>query len=375
MPKPPRTLRSLRRSDLAVGVILGTLLGGGVLACTPRARAKKKPAAKTATATPQTPQRQFMPSTPGSFVDLAKALDPSVVTIRQTIGGGHQSPFGDDDPSGGTSLGSGFVIDADGTILTNNHVIEGGGEIKVSLSDGREFKARVVGTDEKTDIGVLKIDGADGLVPAKLGDSDALEVGEWVVAIGNPFALEHTVTAGIVSAKGRRDIPLGPAKNYNWNFIQTDAAINPGNSGGPLINTAAEVIGINTAVDTRGGGIGFAIPINMAKQLLPMLKKDGKVTRAYLGVYIGPLSPSYAKKVGLDPPRGVVIANIEPQAPAARAGIRIGDVVLEFDGQPVDEKSFAFVVQTAGVDRHVPVKIWRDGAETIVDVMTEKLPQ
>jgi serine protease Do len=249
------------------------------------------------------------------FVNLAKKIRPSVVNISTTqmsegrggpqefsspFGGGEEDPFNDfwrrffggpmpRGPQRQRSLGSGFIIDADGSILTNNHVVENASKIVVKLSDNLEYEAKVIGRDPKTDIAVIKIDAKGTLIPTNFGDSDTLEVGEWVVAIGNPFGLDSTVTSGIVSAKGRH-IGQGPYDN----FIQTDASINPGNSGGPLLNLRGEVVGINTAIFSRTGGnigIGFAIPINLVKELLPQLRGKGKVVRVYLGVLIQKVTP------------------------------------------------------------------------------------
>src|SRR5690242_753809 len=259
------------------------------------------------------------------FVSLAKKMRPVVVNISTTQvseGRGSQefgSPFGEEDPFndfwrrffGGPlprgpqrqrSLGSGFVIDADGSILTNNHVVENASKIVVKLSDDQEYEAKVIGRDQKTDIAIIRIEGKPNLPAASLGDSDKLEVGEWVVAIGNPFGLDSTVTSGIVSAKGRH-IGQGPYDN----FIQTDASINPGNSGGPLIKIRGEVIGINTAIFSRTGGnigIGFAIPINLVKELLPQLRGKGKVTRGYLGVLIQKVTPEIAESLGMEKASG-----------------------------------------------------------------------
>ncbi|MFQ5904073.1 MAG: trypsin-like peptidase domain-containing protein, partial [Candidatus Binatia bacterium] len=261
------------------------------------------------------------------FVALAKRLTPVVVNISTTqVSEGRRglvNPFGEEDPFsefwrrffGGPfprgpfrqkSLGSGFIIDRDGSILTNNHVVENAQKIVVKLADGREFEAKVIGKDPKTDIAVIKINTRNNLPVATLGDSSRLEVGEWVLAIGNPFGLDSSVTSGIVSAKGRH-IGAGPYDD----FIQTDASINPGNSGGPLINLHGEVVGINSAIFSRSGGnigIGFAIPINLAKELLPQLKKKGKVTRGFLGVLIQRVTPEIAESLGLDKARGALVA-------------------------------------------------------------------
>jgi serine protease Do len=288
------------------------------------------------------------------FAQLAEELSPSVVNIstkqdiRRQFGGPGEEPhefFGPferffgapDQPRATRSLGSGFVIDAGGFIITNNHVVENADEILVRLSTGKEFKARVVGRDDKTDIALIEIQGAASLRPVQLGDSDDLRVGEWVLAIGNPFGLDNTVTAGIVSAIGR-NINQGPYDN----FIQTDAAINPGNSGGPLLNARGEVVGINTAIFSRSGGnigIGFAIPIRLANEVVPQLKTKGRVTRGWLGVMIQKVTPDIAESLGYDEARGALVSEVMPEGPAAAAGLEQGDVIVAYDGEPVKESA------------------------------------
>jgi serine protease Do len=330
------------------------------------------------------------------FVNLAKKMRPVVVnisttTVSDTRGQGQEfgSPFGEDDPFndfwrrffGGPlprgpqrqrSLGSGFIIDADGSILTNNHVVENAQKIVVKLANDEEYEAKVIGRDSKTDIAVIKIDARNQLSPASLGDSDSLEVGEWVVAIGNPFGLDSTITSGIVSAKGRH-IGQGPYDN----FIQTDASINPGNSGGPLINLRGEVIGINTAIFSRTGGnmgIGFAIPINLAKELLPQLRGKGKVTRGYLGVLIQKVTPEIAESLGMDRGYGALVANVSKDGPAEKAGVKVGDVIVEFDGKPVkDSADLPIIVARTPVDKKVRMKVLRDKNEVTLSVAVGEL--
>ncbi len=384
---------SKRRSEVvaaALGLTGAAFVMAAVLAGCRQAKEHKtgepQPSESPAIAIKQpdpSPVKIIYPSAPGSFVELAKRLDPSVVTIKSTSGvtGGPTDmyPGFEGPPSGASSLGSGFIISEDGYILTNNHVIEHATEVRVNLSDGRDFPAKIIGRDEKLDIGLIKIEAAKGstLTPCTMGDSDKLDIGEWVVAIGNPFGLEHTVTAGIVSAKGRsaRDVPMGPMKNYYWNFIQTDASINPGNSGGPLINTSGEVIGINTAIDARGAGIGFAIPINMAKQVLPMLQKTGGIQRAFLGAFIHPVTVDVATRSGLTQQRGALVADVVENAPAARAGLTRGDIVLTFDGKIVDDRTLPFIASTSGIGRTVDVVIWRDKKQMTVKITLEKMPE
>ena len=323
------------------------------------------------------------------FVTLAKRLRPVVVNISttQVSEGGAQgfgSPFGEEDPLsefwkrffGGPfprgpfrqrSLGSGFIIDRDGSILTNNHVVENAQKIVVKLADESEFEAKVIGKDAKTDLAVIKINTKNNLSMATLGDSDRLEVGEWVLAIGNPFGLDNSVTSGIVSAKGRH-IGAGPYDN----FIQTDASINPGNSGGPLINLRGEVVGINTAIFSRTGGnigIGFAIPINLVKELLPQLKGKGKVTRGYLGVLIQKVTPEIAESLGLDKAQGALVANVSKDGPAERAGVKVGDVIVEFDGKEIKESNdLPIIVARTPVDKKVRLKVLREKKDITLSV-------
>jgi serine protease Do len=232
--------------------------------------------------------------------------------------------------------GSGFIISKDGQILTNNHVIEGADTITVILSDKKEVKAKLIGADPHTDIALLKIDDGDNLPVVPLGDSDALEVGEWVIAIGNPFGLSQTVTVGVVSAKGRDKVGI----NDYENFIQTDAAINPGNSGGPLLNIHGEVIGINSALYTRTGGymgIGFAIPINMVKTVEAQLKATGKVTRGWIGVAIQSVDENLAKSFNLPKAEGILVSEVQQGSPADKAGLKRGDVILRLNNKPLDD--------------------------------------
>ena len=290
---------------------------------------------------------------PSSFAPLVKTLTPAVVNINTTkvvksAGRSfnfHGSPFPSDQfdeffnrffgqhpqrKFRQRSLGSGFIISKDGYILTNNHVVEDADEVKVTLSDEKSYDAKIIGMDKRTDLAVLKINVDHDLPIVALGDSSKLEVGDWVIAIGNPFGLERTVTAGIVSARGRV-IGSGPYDD----FIQTDASINPGNSGGPLFNLRGEVVGINAAIVAGGQGIGFAIPVNMAKDLLPQLK-SGKVSRGWLGVQIQKVTPELAESFHLDSEKGALVADVVEDSPADRAGIKTGDIILSFNGREVD---------------------------------------
>lgn len=329
-----------------------------------------------------------------SFSNLIKAIKPCVVNISttMTIKGpgftdpftGPYSPFRDffgndfferffgDLPKREfkqRSLGSGFIIDKDGYILTNNHVVEKATSIKVKLSDGKEYDAKVIGKDAKTDIALIKINARHDLPVAKLGDSDRLEVGDWVIAIGNPFGLEHTITAGIVSAKGRV-IGAGPYDD----FIQTDASINPGNSGGPLFNINGEVIGINTAIVATGQGIGFAIPINMAKDMLHSLKTKGKVVRGSLGVRIQEVTPEIAKNFGLKEPQGALVADVIEGSPADKAGIKSGDIIVSYNGKDIKNRDvLPKLVAATEVGKKVKVGIIRDGKRIDLEVVVGEL--
>jgi len=263
-------------------------------------------------------------------------------------------------------LGSGVIVSADGYILTNNHVVGNAEEIHVTLQDRREFTAKVIGKDAKTDLGLIKIDTKDALPVAPLGDSNSTDVGDWVIAIGNPFNVGMTVTAGIVSAKGRI---LGG--DYD-DFIQTDASINPGNSGGPLINTRGEVIGINTAIYSRTGannGIGFAIPIDMARNVMDQLKAHGRVVRGWLGVEIQEVTPDLAQSFGLPKPEGALVASADKDGPAGKGGIERGDIVLSFNGHAVnDEHELPALVAQTPINTKVPVELVRNGKHMTIDI-------
>jgi len=321
-----------------------------------------------AIASAPTPGSVEVRAEPVSFAPIVHAADPSVVTIDTVSEEMEVSPFSHRYwPRETRGLGTGFVIDKGGVILTNNHVVEGANTIQVMLFDERVFPGKVVATDPRTDVAVVRIDAKD-LRPLPLGDSDALDVGDWVVAIGNPYGLSHTVSAGIISAKGRtrKDVTLDDPSGY-YDFLQTDASINPGNSGGPLLNLHGAVVGINTAI--RGGGaqgIGFAIPINMIKQLLPMLLRDGHITRSGLGVRIidvHRLSPEDRDALHLpDGMRisGAVVAYVAPSGPADRAGLQPGDIIVGFEGAPIERSTqLEWLASTAGVGRPVLLRVQR----------------
>ncbi|MBI2962805.1 MAG: DegQ family serine endoprotease [Deltaproteobacteria bacterium] len=342
-----------------------------------------------------------------SFADIAAGAEHAVVNISttQTVKnegfggpmpgpggrGGRPGPFGGGDPfeeffrrfmpqmprSFKTrSLGSGFVIDPDGTIVTNNHVVEHADEILVKLSSGdHRYKAKVLGTDPKTDLAVIKIDPAGASIPTlQLGDSDGLRVGDWVVAIGNPFGLEQTVTAGIVSAKGRA-IGQGPYDD----FIQTDASINPGNSGGPLLNVRGDVVGINSAIFSETGGnlgIGFAIPSNLSKSIVAQLKSKGKVVRGWLGVMIQDVTEDLARSFKLSEPQGALVSGVKEDGPGAKGGLERGDVILEYDGQKVKAShDLPAMVAATSIGKDVEVKVLREGQEKSLRVKIGEMPK
>jgi serine protease Do len=263
-------------------------------------------------------------------------------------------------PGPGLGLGSGFIISQDGYVLTNAHVVGGEGEVTVRLADAkREFKAKLIGADERTDIALLKID-ATGLPTVKLGKSEQLQPGEWVVAIGSPFGFENTITAGIVSATGRSL----PAETY-VPFIQTDVAVNPGNSGGPLINLAGEVVGVNSMIYSQTGGymgVSFAIPIEVALEVTKQLRAEGKVTRGRLGVRIQPITKELAQSFRLKEPNGALIASVEPGSPAEKAGLKPGDVVLAYNGEEIDDANkLPRLVAATKPGQSATLRIWRDG--------------
>lgn len=328
-----------------------------------------------------------------AMAEVTSAVKPAIVNIRSTKAvavQGVPSPFFNDPffreffgdqfrnqqqqpkQRHQSGLGSGVIVEKDGYILTNNHVVKDTDEIMVRLLDKREFKGKIIGTDQKTDLAVIKIE-ADNLPVIKLGDSDKLKVGETVIAVGNPFGLSQTVTSGIVSAKGRADVGIADYED----FIQTDAAINPGNSGGALVNIRGEVIGINTAIfSTSGGymGIGFAIPSNMARMVMDSLRQKGKVVRAWLGVSIQPVTPELGKQFGLQDEKGALVAEVVEDSPAEKAAIQTGDIILAYDGQEIgDPTGLRNLVAATAPGKVVTIKIIRDGKPlTIKATVTEQ---
>ena len=354
-----------------------------------------RPADQPMEAPAQTPvSSQTTAQTLPQLADLAEKLVPSVVSIQVEVGGGRregqaqaQDPFdffrgfgrGLPEPEPrGRGLGSGFLIDAGGLILTNNHVVEDATNIEVTFAttDGSErtLKATLVGTAPEYDVALLKTVEPPNAVPMTLGDSEQVRIGDWVLAIGNPFGLEHSVSVGIISAKQRRDIaPSGRTGLYD--FLQTDASINPGNSGGPLINMRGEVIGINSAINAQGQGIGFAIPINMVKGMLPQLR-EGRFTRSWIGVRIQPLSRELAESFGMKDDHGVLVSEVVDQGPGAAAGLRAGDVILEFDGKKLVRSSdLPLYASMAGVGKSVPVVVWRANERKVLSVKLEAFPE
>jgi serine protease Do len=284
--------------------------------------------------------------------------------------------FGDQGPSddGGHkehSMGTGFIIDSAGYIITNNHVVEGADTIKVKLSSGEEIDAEIIGRDPKTDLGLIKLKKAGTYPFLALGDSRKVKIGDWVVAIGNPFGFDHTVTSGILSARNRRGIGGVPGRYED--YLQTDAAINLGNSGGPLLNLAGEVIGINTAIISSGSGgitgISFAIPTDLAKGVVAQLKEKGRVVRGWMGVVIQKVTPDLARSYGLGEPRGALIGDIDPEGPAVAARIQRGDIILKFDGQNIaDWQDLPLIVANTAVGKKVKILIWRDSKEATLDL-------
>ena len=398
---------SIRRSTslwvslllLGAGVVIGLAVASD-LGWLPFGHAVPEPAA-VPSGTPPSPTvvaipPAFVPGSDQNFVRIAKAVTPAVVNISTTRqgregGGQHGTPF--DDPffrrffgdeffrrfeapkeRKERSLGSGVIVDASGLIVTNNHVVNKADEIKVMLSDKREFKAKLVGTDSKTDLALLRVE-ADGLHTIPWGDSDTLEVGEFVLAVGNPFGLNQTVTMGIVSAIGRASMGIAEYED----FIQTDAAINPGNSGGALVNVKGELIGINTAIFSQSGGnmgIGFAVPSGMARSVLEQLIKGGKVVRGWLGVSIQDLSPELAQQFGLTETKGVLVSEVLDGSPAKRAGLDRGDVILEYDRKPVESPSqLRNAVARTTVGKKVTIKYVRDKQMKTIDIAIDEQPK
>jgi serine protease Do len=313
-------------------------------------------------------QRSFLSSAPTNFINAAESITPSVVNIKAVTNGPSDNFW--NDGAIGTSSGSGVIISNDGYIVTNNHVVADAAEIQVTLDDKREYAAKVIGTDPSTDLALIKVE-AQRLIPVQFGNSDSIRVGEWVLAVGNPFNLESTVTAGIVSAKGRSINILEDTYSIE-SFIQTDAAVNPGNSGGALVNTNGELVGINTAIITKSGryeGYSFAIPVNLAMKVIRDLKNYGIVQRGFMGIEIDELTPSKARAAGYNSMNGVFVSKVTEKGAAGDAGMRQGDLIIGIDGQPIKNK--AELLEQVG--RHAPgetVKIdyIRNGQRQVANV-------
>jgi len=366
----------------SVALLVGLILAGGVT---------HAPVVSTAPAVPSASIGENRPPRPVAipgmvnFADVAERINPAVVNIDATSlapgsseppqhfrrgDGPLDGPMPRNEGSPAQGAGSGFIIDADGFILTNQHVIEGARRITVTLADGRAFRAEVVGADPAIDVALIRIEGARNLPEAALGDSDELRVGEWVCAIGNPLGYVHSVTVGVVSFIGRK--LFDPSLD---DYIQTDAAINFGNSGGPLINSRGEVIGINSAISSRASNIGFAVPINQAVAILDQLKASGRVTRGFIGIALADVTPSLQRALGLEVSRGVIIQDVTPRSPAARAGLKPYDVVLEVEGRPVvsnDELIRDISDRQPGTV--AKLRILRDGRRQVVPVKLAERP-
>jgi serine protease Do len=363
---------------LAIGLIVG--LGAGLLGTT-----LAGPTAGTAPLAPATPTAQT-PLTTGTFAKLAEGVKPAVINVNtETKARGGRTPleefygedfyrrfFGDAPerlPRRG--LGSGVIIDPSGVALTNAHVVDGATQVEVVTLDGSTYKAKVVGLDKKTDLAVLKLDGTTKTFPyLPLGDSNETKVGDWVIAVGSPFGLQATVTSGIISAKARH-LGAGPYDD----FLQTDAAINPGNSGGPLVNVRGEVIGINTAIVRGGSGIGFAIPSNLAKRISSELITTGTITRGWLGVALQPLTTDLATSFAVKDKKGALVSDVVPEGPAARAGVKPGDVVLSFGDTKIETPAdLARAVGQARPGDRAKLTVWRERAEKTLTITLAQAP-
>jgi len=358
---------------------LGSIAGGAFVGASMIQAGRAPAAAVTAAASPVR-EAAGMPAT---FAPVVKAVLPAVVNISSTKvirTSAEDNPFGDlfpgfrmpDRPQRQQGEGSGVIVSSDGYIVTNNHVVDGATELNVSMADKRELKARVIGTDAKTDIALIKVDARD-LPHVTLGSSANVEVGDIALAMGNPFGLGQTVTMGIVSATGRGGLGI---EDYE-DFIQTDASINPGNSGGALVNTKGELIGINTAILSRSGGnqgVGFAVPVDMVRQVMTQLKEKGAVTRARLGVYFQELTPKLSSALGVDTSKGAVVMEIVPDGPAAKSGLKKDDVIVGLNGKEIDGRSLRLAVGSMTPGTTIDLKVLRDGTERKYSVTLDTMP-
>jgi serine protease Do len=383
-------MMQLRRSHFFGALVLATLFGVALGAYSASRAELRRPsivAQSPVSPIPVLPVQ--MPPQGGTFASIAEAIKPAVININTVsrAGSGPQGRtpfeefFGEEffrrffgevpERIPQRSLGSGVIVDPTGIALTNAHVVNNANEIEVVTLDGGKHRAKIIGVDKKTDLAVLKLDDGKGAFKyARLGDSDRIQVGDWVLAVGSPFGLQATVTAGIISAKARQ-LDLGPFDD----FLQTDAAINPGNSGGPLVNMQGEVIGINTAIVAGHSGIGFAIPSNMARKIYTELRDKGRVTRGWLGVSIQPLTPELARSFGSKDAKGVLINEVMADSPAAKAGLKPGDILLEFEGRPMEGTGdLQRAVGFFSPDRTAKVKILRDQAEKVVEIKVGQAP-
>jgi serine protease Do len=310
-------------------------------------------------------------------VNLTKELAPSIVHLRSTTkvtaGPGSLMPGVTDS----YALGTAFVLNREGHLVTSEHLITTAPEIRAVLANGEEVAAKVVGRDSKLDLALLKIDVPPAqLKPVRLGDSDLLEVGEWVLALGNPHGTEVTASSGLISALGTTDYDTIAGSKVNYqSFLRTDAKIDVGNSGGPLVDTSGAVVGINSAVASQGGDMRLVIPINRAHQVFPMLQRDGVVTRAWLGVFVHPVTAEIARERKLEEAGGALVSDVIPSSPAARAGILAGDIILEFDGKAVDNRSLPWLASTTAIGRPILVLVWRSGQARELNLVSEKMPE
>src|SRR5438034_4250760 len=353
-------------------LIVGSMAGGAFVGAS-MVQASHAPESAFAVAAPPVREAVSMPAT---FAPVVKAVLPAVVNISSTKAirtseFPQDNPFGDlfpgfrmpDRPMRQQGEGSGVIVSADGYIVTNNHVVDGATELTVSMADKREMKARVIGTDAKTDIALIKVDARD-LPHVVLGDSSKVEVGDIALAMGNPFGLGQTVTMGIISATGRGGLGI---EDYE-DFIQTDASINPGNSGGALVNTRGELIGINTAILSRSGGnqgVGFAVPVDMVRHVITQLKDKGVVTRARLGVYFQELTPKLASALGVKVSKGAVVTEIVPDGPALKSGLKKDDDIVALNGQAIDGRSLRYAVGSMTPGSTINLKVLRGSSEQI----------
>jgi serine protease Do len=379
----------LKRSAFLTSLVVATLIGVALGAFSIGRAEQRRTRTLAAVEAPILPVQ--LPLTTGTFAKVAEAIKPAVININTLgrTGGSGSGPgrtpfeeffgeeffrrfFGDaPERMPQRSLGSGVIVDPTGIALTNAHVVENAANIEVITVDGAKHKAKVIGLDKKTDLAVLKLDDGKAAFPyARMGDSDKMQVGDWVIAVGSPFGLQATVTAGIISAKARQ-IGQGPFDD----FLQTDAAINPGNSGGPLVNMQGEIVGINTAIVAGGSGIGFAIPSNMARKIYTELQSKGRVTRGWLGVSIQPLTPELAKSFGAKDNKGVLLSEVMPDSPAAKAGLQSGDILLEFQGKKMEAPAdLQRAVGLTSPGNSAKVKVWRDQGEKSMEVKIGEAP-